>query len=41
MTEITLPKRLVAVAAPNNSALTLSSLENAASTIKSGEPVAR
>ena len=39
MTEITLPKRLVAVAAPNNSALTLSSLENAASTIKSGEPV--
>ena len=39
MTAITLPKRLVAVAAPKNSALTLSSLKNAASSIKSGEPV--
>ena len=40
MTAITPPKRLVAVAAPKNSALTLSSLKNAVSSIKSGDPVA-
>jgi len=39
MTAITPPKRLVAVAAPKNSALTLSSLKNAVSSIKSGDPV--